>query len=458
VFPNLRAVLADEQRPLDQRQRALQILVQGRDSEAAPALHDALKTPELQSPVVRALSGLGNADTPKLLLDWYTKLTPTAREDAVATLASRINSAHLLLDAIDAGTLPRTDVHAFHVRQMTNLGEEKLTARIENSWGKVASSTAEQQALIAKYKAALTPDVLAQANLGNGRLLYQKHCASCHKLFGSGEMIGPDLTGSNRADLDYILENLIAPDAVVGKDYQMNVLLLLDGRVVSGLITRETDSAVTIKTINDLVVIAKDDIEEQRLSDLSLMPAGLIDPFTPEEQRDLIAYLGSPAQVPLRGPSAPIDPETRAVPNVFEGEKLAIVDKTGGNVSSQDMRAFSADRWSGDDHLWWRGAQPGDRLALEIDVAESGNYELQAVLTMARDYGIVQLYWNNEKLGEPIDLFNEPQVITTGVLSFGTRELSAGKHQLTCEIVGTNPKAVKAYMFGLDYFSLQVTE
>jgi putative membrane-bound dehydrogenase-like protein len=455
VFPNLRTILKDAHQPLAQRQRALQILVQGRDSEAAEALHAALETPELQSPAIRALAGLGNAETPKILLDGYSRLTPAAREDAIATLVSRALSAHRLLDAIDQGTIPRNDVHAYHVRQMTNLGEEELSSRIEKSWGRVASSTTQQQAQIAQYKSNLTADALASANFSHGRMLYQKHCASCHKLFGAGEIIGPDLTGSNRADLDYILENLVAPNAVVGRDYQMNILLLLDGRVVSGLITRQTESALTVKTINDLVVIAKDDIEEQQLSDMSLMPNGLLDPLTPEEVRDLIAYLGSPNQVALRGPPAPIDPETRAVPNVFEGEKLAVVEKSSGTVSSQDMRAFSADRWSGDDHLWWRGAKPGDRLTVEIEVPQSGTYELQAVMTMARDYGIVQLYWDGEKLGEPVDLFNEPQVITTGVLSLGTREISSGKHQLACEIVGTHPKAVKAYLFGLDFFRLQ---
>jgi putative membrane-bound dehydrogenase-like protein len=459
VFPNLRAILSDANQPLEQRQRALQILVQGRDSEAAEALHAALSSAPLQSAVIRALAALGNRDTPQRLLDAYGSLTPAAREDAVATLAARVVSAHLLLNAVESGSVPRNEVHAYHVRQMTNLNDAKLTERIEQSWGRVAESSEEQRQVIEKYKSMLTADFLATANLGQGRALYQKNCASCHKLFGAGEIIGPDLTGSNRADLNYILENLIAPNAVVGRDYQMNVMLLNDGRVVSGLITKETESALTVKTINDLVVIAKDEIEEQKLSELSLMPAGLVDPLKSEELRDLIGYLASPSQIPLRGPSAPIDPQTGTVApsaNVFEGESLvASAAKTAGNVGRQDMRPFAADRWSGHDHLWWTGGKPGDRLTLEIEVADAGEYELQTVLTMAQDYGIVQLYWDDQPIGEPLDLFNKPDVITTGVLNFGQRNVTAGKHKLSFEIVGTHPNSVPAHMIGLDYFQLQ---
>ena len=78
-----------------------------------------------------------------------------------------------------------------------------------------------------------------------------KTCAACHTLFGEGGKIGPDITGSNRANLDYILENVLDPSAIVGKDYRMTILALKDGRVVSGLIQKETDSALTIRTIND---------------------------------------------------------------------------------------------------------------------------------------------------------------------------------------------------------------
>jgi putative heme-binding domain-containing protein len=263
------------------------------------------------------------------------------------------------------------------------------------------------------------------------------------------------LTGSNRADLNYILENLVAPNAVVGKDYQMSLLQLADGRVVSGLILKETDSALTLKTINDTVVIALDEIEDRKLSDLSLMPNGLLDPLGQEEVRDLVAYLASPVQVPLRGPRPEFDSSSGKVPGAIEGETLKVLEKSRGTAGRQDMAPFPKDRWSGRDHLWWTGAKEGDRLVLEFEVPASGKYELQAVMSKARDYGIVQLAIDDQPLGDAVDLYHTPDVITTGLVSLGLRELTAGAHRLQVEIVGKHPEAVPGYMFGLDFLLLK---
>ena len=75
-------------------------------------------------------------------------------------------------------------------------------------------------------------------------------------------------------------------------------------------------------------------------------------------------------------------------------------------------------------------------------------------MTKARDYGIVQLYLDGEKLDKPIDLYN-PDVVPTGPVALGMHELTAGEHKLTIEITGANEKAEKAYMFGLDYIKLE---
>ncbi|MFO0410603.1 MAG: PVC-type heme-binding CxxCH protein, partial [Planctomycetota bacterium] len=263
AFPQLRERLVDKDRPIAERLGALDILVKGRDKELAPSLYAILDTQELQSPAIRALSAVADSQTADKLLGLYPQLTKNAREDAVATLVSRAPFAQKLLDAVESGKIARSDVHAFHVRQMVSLNDNPLVERINKSWGKVGTSSEEQKQAIEKYKSQLTKKELAKADLSQGRLHFNKHCMACHQLFGAGEKVGPDLTGSNRADLNYILENLVAPNAVVGKDYQMTLLQFDDGRVLSGLITKETDSAVTLKTINDVVVVAKEEIDQR---------------------------------------------------------------------------------------------------------------------------------------------------------------------------------------------------
>ncbi len=141
------------------------------------------------------------------------------------------------------------------------------------------------------------------------------------------------------------------------------------------------------------------------------------------------------------------------VKGALEGEELKVRRKTAGNAGPQDMAGFGSD-WSGESHLWWTDAKPGDTLDLAVPVEKAGTYRLKMQLTKAIDYGIVQLSLDGKKLGEPIDLFNDG-VVATGALDMGAHELAEGRHVLRVEIVGANEKAVKSYMFGLDYLKLE---
>ena len=145
--------------------------------------------------------------------------------------------------------------------------------------------------------------------------------------------------------------------------------------------------------------------------------------------------------------------QTSKVKGALEGESLKILGKTGGDPHEQDMSGFTGD-WSGDAHLWWTQGKPGDKLDLALPVQKSGKYKLSLQMTKARDYAIIQLYLDGTKLGAPLDFYN-PSVIPTGPLEFDGRELKAGEHKFTLEIVGANERADKAYMAGLDYIKLE---
>ena len=146
------------------------------------------------------------------------------------------------------------------------------------------------------------------------------------------------------------------------------------------------------------------------------------------------------------------EPEIPRVKGALEGERLKILSKTAGNARPQDMAHYGP-AWSGESQLWWTGAKPGDRLVLEVPLEKAGKYKIVANLTKAIDYGIHQLSLDGRKLGSALDLYNDG-VVPTGPVDLGTHELAAGKHKLTVEITGANPKAQKAYMFGLDYVKL----
>ena len=142
-------------------------------------------------------------------------------------------------------------------------------------------------------------------------------------------------------------------------------------------------------------------------------------------------------------------PFTKKIPGLIEGERMKILSQTGGTPQEQDMTPW-AGKWSNDAQLWWSGAKPGDQLALLLPVEKSGRFKILVQFTRAVDYAMVQLRIDGEKMGEPLDLYHDG-VMATGELSLGTRELSAGDHQLTVEIIGANVRALKSFMVGLDY-------
>jgi putative membrane-bound dehydrogenase-like protein len=453
VLPRMRQVLTDQTARMSDRQAALEILVRGNDNESAKAIRAVLDVPELRAQALRALGTLDDPETPQAIIAIYTSLIDTEKRDAVATLTTRPAYAMALLDAVSEGKIPRNELHAYDARQIYAFNDSQLQDRLRKVWGEIRSSSADKQRLIDEYKTILLSDAGRKPQPGHGRQIFARTCATCHRMFGEGDTIGPDITGSNRANIDYILENVVDPSAVLGNDYRMTVLQLADGRSVSGLIQSETDSAVTIRTLNDTLVVAKADIDVRQLSDLSMMPEALLNPLNHDEIRDLIAYLQSPAQVPISGPPAPIDPKTGRVDGAIEGESMKVQAVSAGSVSAQSMSSFSADRWSSNSQLWWTGAKPGAKLELPLAGSQSGPHELELVLTRAPDYGVVQIWLGDVKLGEPIDLYN-PQVVTTGLLTFPLADLD-GQQTLTLEIVGANSHAIKSYMVGLDFVRLR---
>jgi hypothetical protein len=163
-----------------------------------------------------------------------------------------------------------------------------------------------------------------------------------------------------------------------------------------------------------------------------------------------------PQMEPLRrGPGAAIDPKSGKWEGAVEGEAMTIVGTPPGKAMVQDMEGFHPDHWSGGKQLFWTDAKPGDRLELEINAAEAGEYEVQAVFTMARDFAIIQPLMDGKALGGAMDLYNAPDVLTTGVLTLGRAQLTAGAHRFGIEVKGENPSATAgAFRVGIDCVKL----
>jgi putative heme-binding domain-containing protein len=295
----LRQTAADPKADATARRHALQTLVEKRPPDLLPLLRKLVAERTVRSVALRGLASYSDPQTPSLILEQYTSFTDAEKADAIATLAARPAYALALLDAMEKGRVPRRDLSAFTVRQLLAFKDKELTERLTKVWGSIRPPSAEKATLLAKYKAMVPAAALKKADRKHGRLLFSRTCASCHTLFGEGGNIGPDLTGSQRTNPEYLLTKLIDPSAVVARDYQMTVITTQSGRTISGLVKEENDKTLTLQTQNEAVRLDKRDIAERQRSPQSMMPDGLLAMLSPAEVRDLIAYLSGAGQVPL---------------------------------------------------------------------------------------------------------------------------------------------------------------
>ena len=451
-----RETLAKADAPTASRERAMSVLLQARDQATARVLQILIEeTPQatpLRRKAIQALASLPDTETAGVLINRFKGFAPEEKVDAVTTLASTRDGGSALLQAVIAKKVAPDVLSPFVIRQLQSLQNKEIDGFLEKAVGTINKPKADLAERKTKYQKMLTPAVLKGANLAAGKVTFMASCGTCHQLLGQGANVGPDLTGSNRGNLDYLLDNVLDPNAVIGKDYQLNLFSMNDGRVVSGLVKEETDTTYRTVLPGGLEsTLAKSEVKKREVAKVSLMPEGQFDAMPPEMVINLVAYLQSGAPKTV-GPDAP----SIKVEGAIEGETMKILSKTGGNAKSQKMGGFKASRWSGNDHLWWTGAKVGDVLTLALPVAEKGKYALKAVFTKALDYGIFELSLDGKLLGGgPIDFYNGPAVVTSGELDFGVLDLEAGEHKLEAKVVGSNPQAAPRLMFGLDYVKLE---
>lgn len=296
-LPRLRERVQDSTVDAKARREALEALVAAKDRETEALLPRLLHDPALTQTVLRAWSGFASAG---VLLDQYEQIPAEWRTEAVRTLAERPDMGERLVSALESGKLARADLDAIAATHLHAGAGPELRARLERAWGRVRQPGAEAASRVAEWKTRLSDAVLAQADLARGREVYSRTCQNCHSLFGRGAKLGPELTGSNRADLDYLLTNLIDPSGVVGQDYQATLIWTTDGRFYNGLLRSETDSSLTLENERERITLDKREIEQRERAPNSLMPEGQLEALSLEEARDLIAYLRSPVQTPIR--------------------------------------------------------------------------------------------------------------------------------------------------------------
>jgi len=301
ALDEVRTLALNDKADLIHRKAALETLIDADDPGLRAVCEKLLKVRFLNAVAVRGLTRFDDPVIGETLAKSYRSFHPSERPAVIAALVSRASFAKPLIDEIAKGNVARADLSAAQARQIRSLNDPAVTKKLAEVWGEVRDTPKDRTDLIAKWKADLTPASLKAADKSNGRAVFAKTCANCHRLYGSGGEIGPDLTGAGRKDIDYLLGNIIDPSAEVNKDFQITTFKLLDGRVLNGVVVAETEQTLAVQTADARLTFPKGDVDGRVKSPLSLMPDGLLQPLTPDQVRDLIAYLMSDGQVDLPG-------------------------------------------------------------------------------------------------------------------------------------------------------------
>lgn len=247
----------------------------------------------VQAAALRVMSRVANEVQVRELLSGYARLSPSMKARLRTTMAGRKNWATMLLDAVANNVVPASDFSTEETRLFALHGAGNLDQLVRKTWGNVRGPTPEEK--LAEVR-RLNNDVRAPGgDAAKGKSLFTKHCGVCHKLFGEGGNVGPDLTHANRQDRDFLLVSLVDPSGVIRKEYLSYTVETTDGRVITGLIAEQSANTVTLVNAKaEKTTLRRDEIASLKESPVSIMPDNLYKQLQPEEIRDLFRYLQSP--------------------------------------------------------------------------------------------------------------------------------------------------------------------
>ncbi|MCE9605645.1 MAG: ThuA domain-containing protein [Planctomycetia bacterium] len=293
------ALVGDEQADKPTRLAYVEILGEIRQPKAVDVLLKLLSTTPSHSLKRASLDALMNFDDPKIgetVVRLYHSALPDeqgVRSTAQKLLGSRPSSALLMLKQVDDGLIPKSALPQDVVQTMSMHADPEVKKLMTKHWGKIRATPAEKQNQ-AKRLTALIKSGGGNPTLGHA--IFTKKCAVCHTLFGEGGKTGPDLTGYERSNLDFLLTAVVDPSAAIREEFTSFAVTTSDGRTLTGLITEQNTRTVTLRGAdNRPVLLNRDDIEELQALPISLMPENQLNDLKDQELRDFFAYLMSRA-------------------------------------------------------------------------------------------------------------------------------------------------------------------
>lgn len=309
-----RSILDDAKQPTDARLKAFDALVAAGDSSVIESVARILGDAKSNSPKFRAavLTSLSRCESPKvaeIVLAGYAKLEPDLQPKAIELLTQRPAWSKPLLAAMARGEVPKMALNANQAARLLGSRDDELVRLVTTTWGTVRTErNPQREQVVTELRELLrrTP-----GDSFRGEAVFKRLCAQCHKIYGEGHDVGPDLTANGRSSFEQLLSNVFDPSLVIGESYLPRTVITADGRSLTGLLVEDNDQRIVLKQQGGKVEsIARDDVEEVITSQLSMMPEDIEKQFKPQEIADLFAFLMLDKH--------PSDPSAKRLPDIKE--------------------------------------------------------------------------------------------------------------------------------------------
>ena len=242
----------------------------------------------IQLAALAALDQFDEPSTGDLVLQHWSTMTPRVQTRAIDFLFAKTDRAKALLTALQNSQLKTALVRRSQIERIA-----KNWPELQDLAKQVLSSMApkvSRRSIVERYE----PSLDQSGNIERGRKIFEKQCAVCHQLEGKGFALGPNLATMKARGAEAILLNVLDPNLEVNPQYVSYTALLKSDRIITGMISSETSTAVTFtKQQDQSTTVLREEIETLQSSGVSIMPEGFEKQLSQQDMADLIDYLMS---------------------------------------------------------------------------------------------------------------------------------------------------------------------
>lgn len=291
-------VLQDPKQLEQKRMEAARALSEVASSEVRTAfaalLSSAAPSVGLKKVVLQASLKQNGMEVPQSVLSGYESRFAgdrQLRETALRVLAGREEWAQALVQAVEDWKVPAKHVSP----EIVSLLQSHKNVQLQESVGRLWKGLVGGLSPEAKAAEAVRLRGILKAGAGDavqGRVVFQERCGVCHKLFGEGNTVGPELTGYERGSVDFWVDNIVYPSLEIREGFANYTARLHSGQVLSGMLEAQSVQEVVLRDLGGQKTrVRQSDLAALEASPVSIMPEGILSGLSDAAVRHLFAYL-----------------------------------------------------------------------------------------------------------------------------------------------------------------------